>query len=223
MMEHSDTLAALGAALAAAQAELRPAAMNATNPFLKNRYADLGSVIDAARPVLAQHGLAVSQLVTGHGAEVGVSTVLVHSSGEWMASTVSLPMVEERGKSMAQVAGSVITYLRRYALAAVLGMYADEDTDGHVPQQARQAKRRLDDEHADETGDRPGPKLASEAQVKAIWTMAHKVPGLLSDGDTARSSLLDYLTDKCGRLISSSKELTATEASRILDALKEQL
>jgi hypothetical protein len=133
----SDNISSLAAALSAAQAEIRPAQFNATNPFLKNKYADLGSVIEAARGPMQKHGLAVSQQVIGDGESIGVVTILMHSSGEWLESSVSLPLGEERGKSQAQVAGSIITYLRRYSLASALGIYADEDNDGDTAQPVR--------------------------------------------------------------------------------------
>jgi hypothetical protein len=107
--------------------------MNATNPFLKNRYADLGSVIEASRPILAKHGLAICQMPTRGESLVGVSTRLIHTSGEWLEDMILLPLVEEKGLKLGQVAGSIITYLRRYAWSAVLGLYADEDTDGNQP------------------------------------------------------------------------------------------
>ena len=140
-MNKSESIAALAAALSAAQAEMPAVPMNAVNPFLKNKYADLGAVIHTARPVLAKHGLSVSQMVSGDGLVISVTTVLMHSSGEWLASGVSLKIGEERGKSAAQVAGSIVTYLRRYAYAAALGMYADEDTDGSQPAPAPKAAK----------------------------------------------------------------------------------
>ena len=130
-MDKSETIASLAKALSLAQGEMKPAAMNATNPFLKNRYADLGSIIEAARPVMTKNGLTFTQLVYRDETGIGVETVLMHASGEWISSRLSVEVGEERGKSTAQVAGSVITYLRRYALAAILGIYADEDTDGN--------------------------------------------------------------------------------------------
>lgn len=127
----SDSIGNLAKALAAAQGEMGAAAMTATNPFLKNKYADLGEVIKASKPALAKHGLAVSQPVTNTQNGIAVTTILMHESGEWLESTVELAMTEERGKSTAQVAGSIITYLRRYSLAAMIGIYSDEDTDGN--------------------------------------------------------------------------------------------
>lgn len=124
----------LAAALVAAQAELpRRVAFDATNPFLKNRYASLGAIIEASAPVLARNGLAVVQLAESEGPQVGVKTRLIHESGEHIEARIVLDIGEERGKSRAQVAGSIITYLRRYALASILGVYADEDTDGQAP------------------------------------------------------------------------------------------
>lgn len=132
-MEKSNDITHLAEAFAKAQGEMKAAEMTATNPFLKNRYADLGAVIQASRAVLAKHGLSVVQPISGTGDFIAVTTMLMHTSGEWIAETISLPMGEERGKSAAQVAGSTITYLRRYSLASMLGVYADEDTDGNEP------------------------------------------------------------------------------------------
>jgi hypothetical protein len=133
-MNKSESIQNLSAALVKCQAEMPAVKFNKTNPFLKNRYADLGAIIETAQPILAKHGLAVSQLCTTQGDHVGVETVLIHTSGEWMGSVMEIPATEERGKSSAQVAGSIVTYIRRYALAAMLGMYADEDGDGNDPQ-----------------------------------------------------------------------------------------
>jgi len=213
-MNRSDTLGALAAALSAAQAELKPAAMNATNPFLKSKYADLGSVIDAARPVLAKHGLSYSQLTVGDGQTIGVETILMHSSGEWLASQISLPMMEERGKSAAQVAGSIITYLRRYALASALGIYADEDTDGHVPEkpvQRRQTAARAPSTppSTPETGE-----LITDAQMRKLRAVLAEV------GMTDRDEILAAAADVIGHPIESSKDLTKREAGLFIDVLE---
>ena len=135
-MNKSETIAKLAEALSRAQAEMPAAKFNSVNPFLKNKYADLGSIIDTAKPVLGKFGLAVTQLPINDGeGRVGVETVLTHASGEWISTQFSLPLADEKGKSGAQVAGSIITYLRRYSLAAILGMYSDEDTDGNEVKQ----------------------------------------------------------------------------------------
>ena len=132
-MYKSDTIGALAAALCKAQSEIKAAEMNSSNPFLKSKYADLGSVIEAARPALGKNGLAFTQLVGGDVNNITLDTLLMHSSGEYIGQTVSLPAGEEKGRSLAQSAGAIITYLRRYGLSAILGVYADEDTDAKPP------------------------------------------------------------------------------------------
>lgn len=141
-MNHSETIGKLAEALSRAQAEMHAAKFNSVNPFLKNNYADLGSIIDTAKPTLGKYGLAVTQHPFNDGDRVGVETVLTHASGEWISSSLSLPLADEKGKSGAQVAGSIITYLRRYTLSAVLGMYSDEDTDGNSEPKPAELKPR---------------------------------------------------------------------------------
>lgn len=130
-MLKSEQINELAAALSVAQGKLGSASYDARNKFLDNQYATIGSFIETAKPVLAECGLAVSQSVTGTGDVVGVTTVLMHKSGQWIEDTVTLPVGDEKGKSRAQVAGSIVTYLRRYAYQSILGMYsADDDDDG---------------------------------------------------------------------------------------------
>jgi len=126
----SDSIAQLAKALSMAQGEMKPAKMDSFNPFLKNRYADLGSVIEAARPALTKNGLSFSQFVETSNGGVTVETLLMHASGEWLSTAITMPLGEEKGRSLVQNAGSIITYLRRYSLSAILGIYADEDIDG---------------------------------------------------------------------------------------------
>lgn len=159
-MNKSESIKNLSEALVAAQAEMPAVKFNKVNPFLKNKYADLGAIIETAQPILAKHGLAVSQLCTTEGDEVGVETVLIHKTGEWMATYMSIPLGEERGKSTAQVAGSIVTYIRRYALSSMLGMYADEDGDGNDDGSGRKSSRAKapTPEQVDELIEDAGPK-----------------------------------------------------------------
>jgi hypothetical protein len=124
--QQSRSIGKLGEALAKAQTEIENAVADSTNPHFRSKYADLASVREAAKPI-AKHGLAVVQQVVSLGSAIGVRTVLLHTSGEWLASTVYV----EPDKPGPQAAGSVITYLRRYSLAAALGI-AQEDDDGNA-------------------------------------------------------------------------------------------
>ena len=127
-MNKSESIASLSKALVLAQSEFPRVAFNSTNPYFNSNYADLGAVIETSKPILKSHGLAVSQLVEGATGEVGITTLLIHESGEYISSCVTI-LVD--GKNLAQEAGKSITYLRRYGLAAILGLYADQDNDGN--------------------------------------------------------------------------------------------
>lgn len=159
----SESIDLVSAALVAAQGEMPSAAFDSQNPFLRNRYASLGSIIAASRPVLAKHGLAVMQAPGTTDTTVSVCTTIVHKSGQSLPGGIlHLPIGEEKGKSRAQVAGSIITYLRRYAWASVLGMYADEDTDGNEPGGHQEHSR-----HATPRTHSPEPPKAPEANSDA--------------------------------------------------------
>ena len=133
IMNKSESITHLATALAKAQAEMPVAVFDATNPFLKSKYASLGAVIHASRPILAKHKLSLVQFPISDPVGIGVESILTHESGEFIAERISIPLTEEKGKSKVQSAGSTLTYLRRYSWASILGMYSDEDSDGCVP------------------------------------------------------------------------------------------
>ena len=149
-MNKSESIVNLSKALAAAQGEMPAIKFDSTNPFLKNKFASLGAVIDGTRPILAKHGLSVTHFPFGEGGVIGVEVILMHNSGEWISNSVSMEIGEEKGKSSAQVAGSIITYLRRYTLASILGVYSDEDGDGHSPAQTPREKRAVEREREEQ-------------------------------------------------------------------------
>ena len=131
MTSHSPELDQLATALALAQGSMQGAVKDRTNPAFKSSYADLASTWDACRVALSTNGLAVSQhpgrLEDG---SVTVTTMLLHRSGQHISSICSaLP----RDASPASV-GSVVTYLRRYGLAAAVGV-SPEDDDGQAASQ----------------------------------------------------------------------------------------
>ena len=117
----------LFAALSKAQADMGAAKKDKENPFFKSSYADLNSVIQAAKKPLADNDLAVVQLLQGNGEGVSVETFLTHSSGQHMKSTLQL----DPTKLDPQGYGSAITYMRRYAYAAIVGL-AQADDDGNA-------------------------------------------------------------------------------------------
>jgi hypothetical protein len=114
-------------ALAKAQGTFVPADRSGKNPHFRSTYATLEAVISASREGCAANGLAIMQLPGNIGENIAVTTILGHSSGQWIESTFYMAPKQWD----AQGAGSVITYLRRYALLAVLGI-APEDDDGEA-------------------------------------------------------------------------------------------
>lgn len=124
-MNKSESIGALSLALSKVQSKLRPAKENAKNPFFKSNYADLGSVWDSVRTLLADNELSIIQMPENQG---DLTTVLSHSSGEWISSTLHIP-----SKNDAHGVGSAISYGRRYALASFIGVITgDDDGNGAV-------------------------------------------------------------------------------------------
>lgn len=139
MSETTSGTPKLNAALAKAQAQFQAAEKSALNPAFKDatqpakakgtRYADLTAVVEATRPALTANGLAVSQEpMEAEEGWVKVRTCLLHESGEERIATLKLPCAQKT----AQAYGSALTYARRYAYSAMVGVVADEDDDGNA-------------------------------------------------------------------------------------------
>jgi hypothetical protein len=136
-MKASETINELAAALAKAQGAIKGAVKDSANPFFKSKYADLASVWDACRKPLADNGLSVVQFPRLANGMVEVTTMLMHSSGQFLSDDLNA----EPKDTSPQGIGSTITYLRRYALAAVAGVAPEED-DGEAAQGRTQQPRR---------------------------------------------------------------------------------
>jgi hypothetical protein len=131
-MTHSTEIDQLSASLVALGAEISNPTNSAINPFHKNRYAPLNDMLNYLRPLLAKHGLTVAQIVTGAAGEIGVETTVLHRSGQYISSVATIPIAAQKGSSLAQVAGSTISYIRRYAIAAALNIASEDDDDGNA-------------------------------------------------------------------------------------------
>lgn len=125
-METSTSIKNIGAALLKFHAEMGTVSKSDTNPFFKNKYASLPVILTAIKEPLQNAELVVVQFPTG---ENEMTTTLLHSeSGEYMRGTFKMTP----SKNDPQGQGSVITYQRRYALGAILGLNIDEDDDGNA-------------------------------------------------------------------------------------------
>jgi hypothetical protein len=127
-MTKSESIKALATALCAFQAEIANVKKTSDNPFFKSKYAKLEDVLNEYRPIWTKHGLFISQTPCSADGKVGVTTRIYHTSGEWIESD---PYYLQLVKNDPQGAGSAITYARRYALAAELGIQ-QEDDDGET-------------------------------------------------------------------------------------------
>lgn len=124
----SDQINELASALSKAQGEMAPAIKDSSNPFFKSKYADLSSIWNACRDALSKNGLSIIQTVDMKEGQYVLITTLAHSSGQWISSI--FPILNDKGN--AQGLGSAITYMRRYALSAIVGVTCDEDDDGNA-------------------------------------------------------------------------------------------
>lgn len=199
-MEQSGSVAKIAEALSKVQAELKPAPKDSENPFFKSSYADLATVCKTVFPVLTKHGLSVSQIAEGEGS---VTTILLHTSGEWIKGTLSLKPT----KSDPQGMGSAITYARRYALASICGLATeDEDDDGNAaskPPEKSQGK--------------PEPKKNTKTVDGAIEKIDAAM--FVSDCDEILTKAEEYR--KAGKLTDLDANFIKTEANKKRKKLEE--
>lgn len=126
-MLKSEQINELAAALAKAQGQLEGAKKSSSNPFFKSKYADLAECWNTCREALTANGISVIQMPEeiNETGRLNITTMLAHSSGQYISSTLTMTVT----KLDPQAIGSAITYGRRYALAAMVGL-AQEDDDG---------------------------------------------------------------------------------------------
>ena len=135
IMNKSESIKELACALAKAQGQMGGAHKGKANPFFKSVYADLSSVVTAIREPLSSNGLSFIQATEPSDKdEIRVITMLMHETGEWLSSTIAIPV----SKADAQGYGSAITYAKRYGLQGLLGV-PSEDDDGNAAAKAKPA------------------------------------------------------------------------------------
>lgn len=120
----SESIKEIASALSKFQASVEPVKKTNENPFFHSKYADLSDMWESIRLRLGENGLSVSQMPDGSET---LETILMHSSGEWISSTMRIRSKDDSAQSY----GSALTYARRYALSAILGL-SSEDDDGNA-------------------------------------------------------------------------------------------
>ena len=170
-MNKSESIKAIAAALCNFQNEVGKIKKGETNPFFKSKYASLADILDVIQKPLSNNELAFVQFPEG---DHQLTTMLMHTSGEWMSATYSMTPA----KNDPQGLGSVITYQRRYALGAVLGLNIDDDDDGNAASTSRksdanisgmaQKKLTLTDEAVKKAIDRANANNNAEEVYKSL-------------------------------------------------------
>lgn len=128
-MKKSDSITEINKALVNFRKEVKQPKKDAKNPFFKSSYTTLDTVIETIDKTAPNHGLSFVQYPTNNeNNEIGMITMLLHESGEFMEFD---PVFMKPEKNTPQAAGSVISYLRRYTISSIFGITSDEDDDGN--------------------------------------------------------------------------------------------
>jgi len=125
-LQQSEKINELTAALCAAQMEMTNPKKDCKNPYFKNEYAGLGSILDSCRKTFPKNGLAFTQPITMISDKPYLITTIMHTSGQWINSVAPILCKDPNDP---QKMGSAITYMRRYALQALIGVTGDDDDD----------------------------------------------------------------------------------------------
>lgn len=162
-MDKSEEIDKLAIALAKFQGSLEQPSLNSevkvrtkTGGEYKFKYADLSECKRAAKQPLADNELSVCQLIED---DYSIRTILLHSSGQWISSKVRMPS----NTADAQSIGSAITYAKRYAFCAILGIVADDDEDANIASGNTAQKEQPKEQ----------PKKTANSRVKKELTRDH--------------------------------------------------
>jgi len=137
-MKKSESYSVIIKAMVKVQSELETVKKDRVNPFAESNYATLDAILIELLPKLNANGIVLTQEPIFKEAEtsmkIGIETTLFHESGEWISYDPFFMQLEKGSKmNMAQSAGSIITYAKRYAVSSIFGISTDEDKDGVQP------------------------------------------------------------------------------------------
>lgn len=212
-MNKSETITELAKALVKFNSEVNKIAKDADNPFFKNNYATLDTIIDEIRPILSKHGLSIMQIPSGDGQNVTLKTLLLHESGEWLESD---ELTMKPVKNDPQAVGSCITYARRYSLAAFLSLNTGEDDDGNGATYGKDKPKPKG--NSGQTPSKPqgtgGNGKASEKQMKMIHAKIAHISALTK---TEKQTIEDTLKGNIGT--DNLSEISSQVASKAIEVL----
>jgi len=209
-MLKSDAINELATALAKTQGLLKSASKDSTNPFFRSNYADLASVWEACRKPLSDNGLSVIQTLDIKDNVSVLETTLLHSSGQFITSFLSITPKEQTPQAI----GSAITYARRYSLAAIVGIVADEDDD------AESAMGRKDSQTREVKYAKPPQKII-QPQSTTKTEPADTKP--IVETEKATGDPKAYTPKTQGELVGASKHYFNKNSQDISTALNKQI
>jgi hypothetical protein len=208
-MKTSESISAISKAISQVQLEIENPANSAVNPFYKSKYAPLPDVLNIVRPLLGKYGLAVIQNPYTEGEVLSITTRITHESGEWIETD---PLFMKPEKNTPQGVGSAITYGRRYALSAVLGIASEEDDDGNSNEPDKQGKSKKED--------KPKPNVELEKIIANIGEVATNLAEKGIDKNVIGSTIKAIFTDAKGKPSANYNAIKDIEtANKVLDAL----
>ncbi|MBD7984442.1 ERF family protein [Sporosarcina sp. Sa2YVA2] len=200
-MRKSESIAELAKALSGFQGEVKQPMKDKDNPFFKSKYVPLENVVEAITETAPKHGLSFLQYPVNQDERVGIVTLLMHSSGEWIETE---PIFAKPGKNDAQATGSVVTYLKRYSLSAVFGITSDEDDDGNNASQPT-AK----------------PKADNNITQNQLNTILAKTNNIAKRDSIGQGQVWENAQKALG-VTKRSADLTKQEAGKFIDYLTSQ-
>lgn len=206
----SENVGKLFEALSKAQGKIESALKDKKNPFYKSNYADLASVWEACRGPLSENGLCVVQTTAGTKTDPFLITHLGHASGEWIKSHLPLMLV----KSDPQGMGSALTYARRYALSAIVGV-CQEDDDGNracrseKPKQQESVQQRALTQKVEE----PEPIITMELEKELL--------SMLNQDESFKETVFNFLMNTLGK--NNLSELPYKDFQKIYHRTKKHL
>ena len=183
LISRSESIIELSKAFAMFQAEVNNPINSTTNSFFKNKYATLGDVLNEVRPVLAKNGLSILQMPSGDGGLVQLTTLIMHTSGEWIETE---PIVMRPEKPNAQGMGSVLTYARRYSLSAILGVASEDDDDGNQASQPQKSTPKA----------KASPKKPVDNSLKELIAELMEKAKTLQAGGKEQNDIMEVFKEK---------------------------
>lgn len=204
-MKKSDSISELAKAFAKTQQEMKQPLKNAENPFFNSTYVPLENVAQSITDVATKNGLSYSQEPTVIDGVVSVTTLVMHSSGEWIEYE---PLRLKPDKNNIQGCGSAITYAKRYALSAIFGITSDKDDDGNGAVNYEQVNNH-----------RPQKRPAQKSELSA---KANKLFSQLIDLGQTQEDIAAYVKDFMNKkgLEKSTEAKTAAMEQMKNDILK---